>query len=71
MRARRAEAEQLRAELVELDAAGGEGDPPFEYLTRCFGFFYVDTLGRWLDEVEQGLLLSPPAATSQQAAPAD
>jgi hypothetical protein len=55
VRARRAEAEQLRAELVELDAAGGEGDPPFEYLTRRWGFFYVDTLGRWLEEVEQGL----------------
>jgi PadR family transcriptional regulator, regulatory protein AphA len=67
VRARRTEAEQLRAELVELDAAGGEGDPPFEYLTRRFGLFYVDTLGRWLDEVEQGLLRSPSAATGQQA----
>ena len=55
VRARRAEAEQLRAELVELDAAGGEGDPPFEHLTRRWGFFYVDALGRWLDEVERGL----------------
>jgi PadR family transcriptional regulator AphA len=52
---RRAEIEQLRRELVLLDAAGGDRDPPFEYLTRRYGFFHVDTLGRWLDEVAEAL----------------
>lgn len=55
VRARRAEIERLRQELVELDAAGGEADPPFEHLTRRYGFFHVDTLGRWLDEVAEAL----------------
>jgi DNA-binding PadR family transcriptional regulator len=62
VRARRAEAEQLRAELVELDAAGGDADPPFEYLTRRWGFCHVDTLGRWLEEVERGLTAGTLAA---------
>jgi PadR family transcriptional regulator AphA len=52
---RRAEAEQLRSELVELDAAGGRGDPPFEHLTRRYGFFYVDALLQWTEEVAADL----------------
>jgi PadR family transcriptional regulator, regulatory protein AphA len=52
---RRAEIERLREELIELDAAGGDQDPPFEHLTRRYGFFHVDTLGRWLDEVAEAL----------------
>jgi hypothetical protein len=40
---------------VELDAAGDDADPPFEHLTRRWGFFYVDTLGRWLGEVTEAL----------------
>lgn len=63
VRERRAEAEQLRAELVDLDAAGGAGDPPFEHLTRRYGFFYVDALLEWtgevLDSLEQTATLSP------------
>jgi PadR family transcriptional regulator, regulatory protein AphA len=55
VQARRDEIERLREELVELDAAGGERDPPFEHLTRRYGFFHVDTLGRWLDEVAEAL----------------
>jgi PadR family transcriptional regulator, regulatory protein AphA len=55
VRARRAEAEQLRAELVGLEASGGDGDPPFEYLTRRYGFFHVDALTNWLDEVAESL----------------
>lgn len=55
MRARWAEAEQLREELAALEAAGGEGDPPFEHLTRRFGFFYVDALLRWTGEVVESL----------------
>jgi PadR family transcriptional regulator, regulatory protein AphA len=55
VRARRSEAEQLRRELVELDAAGGEGDPPFEYLTRRYGFFHVDALLGWTEEVVEAL----------------
>jgi DNA-binding PadR family transcriptional regulator len=53
--ARRAEAERLREELVSLEASGGEGDPPFEHLTRRFGFFYVDALLQWTGEVVQSL----------------
>jgi PadR family transcriptional regulator, regulatory protein AphA len=56
VRARQAEAEQLREELVELDAAGRAGDPPFEHLTRRYGFFHVDALRAWLDEVVKRLL---------------
>ena len=52
---RRTEIERLREELVVLDAAGGDEDPPFEHLTRRYGFFHVDTLGRWLDEVAESL----------------
>jgi PadR family transcriptional regulator AphA len=55
VRERRAEAEELRAELVELDAAGGSGDPPFEHLTRRYGFFYVDALLHWTGEVLDSL----------------
>lgn len=55
VRARQAEAEQLREELVALDAAGGEGDPPFEHLTRRYGFFHVDALRGWTDEVAEAL----------------
>jgi len=55
VRERRAEAEQLRAELIELDAAGGSGEPPFEHLTRRYGFFYVDALLQWTGEVLRSL----------------
>lgn len=51
VRGRREEAERLREELVALDAAGGEGDPPFEHLTRRYGFFHVDALLAWTGEV--------------------
>ena len=56
-RERRAEAERLREELVALEAAGGERDPPFEHLTRRYGFFHVDALTNWLDEVAEQLSL--------------
>jgi hypothetical protein len=36
--------------------------PRFEHLTRRWGFFYVDTLGRWLEEVERGLTAGALAA---------
>jgi PadR family transcriptional regulator AphA len=55
VRERRAEAEQLRAELIDLDAAAGSGDPPFEHLTRRYGFFYVDALLQWTEEVVESL----------------
>jgi DNA-binding PadR family transcriptional regulator len=55
VRARRAEAEQLREELAALDRAGGEGDPPFEHLTRRYGFFHVDALLHWTGEVVDAL----------------
>jgi hypothetical protein len=47
---------------VELNAAGDDADPPFEHLTRRWGFFYVDTLGRWLEEVERSLAADTLAA---------
>jgi PadR family transcriptional regulator AphA len=62
VRRRRVEAEQLRAELVELDAAGGEGDPPFEHLTRRYGFFHVDALLHWTEEVQRDLERAAAAA---------
>jgi PadR family transcriptional regulator AphA len=55
VRARQLEAEQLRDELIALDGAGGEGDPPFEYLTRRYGFFHVDALNQWTAEVVEAL----------------
>jgi PadR family transcriptional regulator AphA len=55
VRARQLEAEQLRDELIALDEAGGEGDPPFEYLTRRYGFFHVDALNQWTAEVVEAL----------------
>ncbi len=55
VRARRLEAEQLREELDALEASGGEGDPPFEHLTRRFGLFYVDALLQWTGEVVESL----------------
>jgi hypothetical protein len=36
--------------------------PRFEHLTRRWGFFYVDTLGRWLEEVERSLAADTLAA---------
>jgi PadR family transcriptional regulator, regulatory protein AphA len=50
-RTRQAEIEHLRSELAELEAAGWDRDPPFEHLTRRYGFFYVDALRHWLVEV--------------------
>jgi PadR family transcriptional regulator, regulatory protein AphA len=55
VRARQAEAEQLHEELVALDEAGAEGDPPFEHLTRRYGFFHVDAVRRWTAEVAETL----------------
>jgi DNA-binding PadR family transcriptional regulator len=64
VRGRRAEAEQLQAELQELDAAAGGAEPPFEHLTRRYGFFYVDALLHWTDEVAEELeRAATPAST--------
>ncbi len=65
VRERRAEAEQLRDDLVELDASGGEPDPPFEHLTRRYGFFYVDALQQWTGEVVEALERAASAAGSR------
>jgi PadR family transcriptional regulator AphA len=64
VRERRAEADRLREALVALEAAGGEGDPPFEHLTRRYGFFHVDALTNWLDEVTEGLAVAERARAS-------
>ena len=63
---RRAEAEQLREELLALDAAGGEGDPPFEHLTRRYGFFHVDALLHWIAEVVEELERTPAGSATAQ-----
>jgi DNA-binding PadR family transcriptional regulator len=55
VRERQAETERLREELVALEAAGHEGEPPYEHLTRRFGFFYVDALLHWTGEVVEAL----------------
>jgi DNA-binding PadR family transcriptional regulator len=52
---RRADAERLRDELVELEAAA-TGDPsPFQRLTRRYGLLYADAVLRWAEEAEQAL----------------
>lgn len=56
VRARRAEAEQLKADLGAIDARceGEEGDL-FPSLTRRYGHHYADAIIRWADEVERKL----------------
>ena len=56
VRARRREAEQLKAELQEIDerCAGAEGDL-FPSLTRRYGHHYADAIIRWAKEVEREL----------------
>jgi PadR family transcriptional regulator, regulatory protein AphA len=46
---RRAEAERLLVEIVELEKAGASGSP-FEAITRRWGFLYAEALLRWTDE---------------------
>jgi DNA-binding PadR family transcriptional regulator len=55
VRERRAEAERLREELEELDAAGKDDPLPYEGLTRRWGFRYVDALLAWTEEAEREL----------------
>jgi DNA-binding PadR family transcriptional regulator len=52
---RRREAEQLRAELDELEQAGKDDPLPYEGLTRRWGFLYADALLAWADEAEREL----------------
>ena len=52
---RRAEAQRLRDELDELEAAGREDDQPFHGLTRRFGLLYADGLLRWTEEAQRAL----------------
>jgi PadR family transcriptional regulator, regulatory protein AphA len=52
---RRADAQRLRDELVELDAAGIGDATPFERLTRRYGFLHADAVLRWAEETEQAL----------------
>lgn len=56
VRARRAEAEQLKADLDEIDGRceGKEGDL-YPSLTRRYGHHYADAIIRWADEVERKL----------------
>ena len=64
---RRAETEQLRAELETLEAAGGEGDPPFEHLTRRYGLLYADASLRWIGEVADRLERAAAPAADEAA----
>jgi PadR family transcriptional regulator AphA len=63
VRERRAEAEQLLAELEELEAAGAGGSP-FEALTRRWGFLYGEALRRWTEEAEAALEAIPATKAS-------
>lgn len=58
---RREEAERLRAELEQLEAAGAGGSP-FEAVTRRWGFLYAEALLRWTEEAEETLTSLRPAA---------
>jgi DNA-binding PadR family transcriptional regulator len=55
VRERRHEAEQLRAELEELDRAGHHDPLPYEGLTRRWGIRYADALFAWTEEAEREL----------------
>jgi DNA-binding PadR family transcriptional regulator len=55
VRERRAEAEQLRAELEELEEAGQDDRLPYEGLTRRWGFRYAEALLAWTEEAEREL----------------
>jgi DNA-binding PadR family transcriptional regulator len=59
---RRAEAQRLRAELEELEAAGSEDEQPFHRLTRRYGFLHVDALLRWTEEAELELRSRRPVS---------
>jgi PadR family transcriptional regulator, regulatory protein AphA len=61
VRERRAEAEQLLAELEELEEAGAGGSP-FEALTRRWGFLHGEALCRWTEEAEAALEAIPDRA---------
>ena len=56
VRARRTEAQQLKADLDEIDARreGEEGDL-YPSLTRRYGHHYADAVIRWANEVERRL----------------
>ncbi|HEY7705589.1 MAG TPA: PadR family transcriptional regulator [Gaiellaceae bacterium] len=58
---RRAEAERLRDELAELEAAG-KGTSPFEAITRRWGTLYADALLRWTEEADEMLRSRRPPA---------
>ena len=53
--ARRAEAQRLRSELEELEAAGSSDSHPFQRLTRRYGFLHADAVLEWAEEVEREL----------------
>lgn len=52
---RRAAAQRLHDELVELEAAGKGDVTPFQRLTRRFGFLYAEAVLRWAEEAEREL----------------
>jgi PadR family transcriptional regulator, regulatory protein AphA len=52
---RRADAQRLHDELVELEAAGSGDATPFQRLTRRFGFLYAAAVLRWTEEAEREL----------------
>jgi DNA-binding PadR family transcriptional regulator len=55
VRERREEAEQLRADVTDLDEAGKDDPLPFEGFTRRWGFLYAEALLAWTAEVEREL----------------
>ena len=62
---RRAEAERLRGELEELEAAGAEDEQPFHGLTRRYGFLHADALLRWTEEAEHELRSRLPVSIGE------
>jgi DNA-binding PadR family transcriptional regulator len=65
LRERRADAEQLLAELEQLETDGA-GTSPYEAITRRWGFLYGEALRRWTEEAEAALVQAP-AARSRRA----
>lgn len=60
LRERREDAEQLLAELEQLERDGA-GASPYEAITRRWGFLYAEALRRWTEEAEAALGKIRPA----------
>jgi DNA-binding PadR family transcriptional regulator len=67
VRARRAQAEQLKRELDELDRAACEGDDAdYPALTRVYGREWAEAMIRWANHVERELTHSRTPKSSRK-----